>query len=134
MTLLFALGVLFIAGAAALLTRALSIPRVRMASQLRQIESYGFGATDAVSEPAGAEWSLRARLNDLAAQIGRRVRGSGWRAPIAKVKLRAAGVYSVDPDVLHGYRVIAAIAVPAFLLLTGLRSGVSPLRVLLIIM
>jgi tight adherence protein C len=134
MTLLFALGVLFIAGAAALLTRALSIPRLRMSSQLRQIESYGFGAADAVSDPADAEWSLRARFNELAAQIGRSVQGSGWRAPIAKVKLRAAGVYTVDPDVLHGYRVIAAIAVPAFLLLTGLRSGVSPLRVLLIIM
>jgi tight adherence protein C len=134
MTLLFIIGVLFVAGAAALLTRALALPRLRMSSQLRQIESYGFGGVDVSSDAAASEWSLRSRLNDLAAQIGRSTQGTGWRAPITKMKLRAAGVYTVDPDALHGYRVIAAVTLPAFLLLTGLQSGLSPLRVLLIIM
>src|SRR5437879_3664936 len=63
MTLLFVIGVLFIAGAAALLTRALALPRLRMSTQLRQIESYGFGGADVANDAANEEWSLRSRLN-----------------------------------------------------------------------
>jgi tight adherence protein C len=133
MTLLFVIGVLLIAGAAALLTRALALPRVRMSAQLRQIESYGFGATDVVADAPHAHSSLRTRLNDLAANVGRNVQGRGWRAPVTKIKLRAAGVYTVDPDVFHGYRVIASVTIPLFLLLTTLRSGsLSASRILLI--
>jgi tight adherence protein C len=134
MTLLFIIGVLFIAGTAALVARALALPRMRMSSQLRQIESYGFAAADVIGEFPATESSLRSRLNELAAQVGRRARGRGWRAPVPLIKLRAAGVYTIDPDVFHGYRVTAAVTIPVFLLLTRLHSAsLSPLWVLIIV-
>jgi tight adherence protein C len=118
MTILFIIGILFIAGAAALVARALALPRMRMSSQLRQIESYGFDGTDFVSDAPAADYSLRRRFNEMAARVGRRAGGRGWRAPVSAIKLRAAGVYSIDPDAFHGYRVIATVGLPLFLLLT----------------
>jgi tight adherence protein C len=134
MTILFVIGVLFIAAAAALVARALALPRVRMSSQLRQIESYGFDGADVVGDSPSADYSLRRRLNEIAAQVGRRAGGRGWRAPVSTIKLRAAGVYSIDPDVFHGYRVIAAVGLPLFLLFTTLHSGsLSAFWVLIIV-
>jgi tight adherence protein C len=134
MTVLFVIGVLFIAGAAALLAHALALPRIRMSSQLRQIESYGFEAGDALGDAPATAPSVRAHLNELAAHVGRRTKGEGWRAPVSLIKLRAAGVYTIDPDVFHGYRVTCATILPLFLLLTRLRSGsLSPFWVLTII-
>ncbi len=53
---------------------------------------------------------------------------------MAKIKLRAAGVYTIEPDVFHGYRVIVSIALPAFLILLTIRGGsVAPTRLLLIL-
>jgi tight adherence protein C len=132
MALLIIIGVLFIAGAAALLARAVALPRVRMSAQLRQIESYGFGAEEVVTEAPAEISSVREHLNQLAGRIGRRTEGSGWRAPVTKIKLRAAGVYTIEPDVFHGYRVLASVALPSFVLLTGLQS-LSSSRILLIV-
>jgi tight adherence protein C len=134
MTLLFVLGVLILAGAAGLLVRAVALPRVRMSAQLRQIDSYGFAATDGAIEAPRESPSPRAAINALVARVGRRAAGSGWRAPVAKIKLRAAGVYTIEPDVFHGYRVIVSIALPAFLILLTIRGGsVAPTRLLLIL-
>ncbi len=133
MTFLFVMGVLLIAGAAALVARALALPRMRMSAQLRQIESYGFGVGEVLSDAPSA-FSLRERLNQLAAYVGRRADGRGWRAPVSKMKLRAAGLYAVDAEVFHGYRVIASITFPSFLILATLRAGsFSATRLLLII-
>jgi tight adherence protein C len=135
MALFFVIGIVLLGGAAALLTRAVTLPRMRTGVQLRQIESYGFGAGEVVVDAPESDSSLRARLNNLAGQVGRRVGGEGWRGPVPKIKLRAAGVYKVDPDVFHGYRVIASAAIPGFLFLAALRSGsFSALYVLLIVM
>jgi tight adherence protein C len=65
MTLLMIIGVLFLAASAGLLARVLTFPRLKMTSQLRQIESYGYGGSDvAVQAPGGG--SLRERLDVLA--------------------------------------------------------------------
>jgi tight adherence protein C len=133
MTVLFIIGVGLIAGAAALLARALALPRLRMSAQLRQIDSYGFDAAEVIAETPPANRALRERLNELAARVGRRSEGTGWRAPVTKVKLRAAGIYSVEPEVFHGYRVIVSLAIPGFLLFTGLKSGHLPLTLMLMI-
>lgn len=134
MTLLFVLGVLILAGAAGLLVRAVALPRVRMSAQLRQIDSYGFAATEGAIEGPRESSSPRAALNALAARIGRGAAGNGWRAPVAKIKLRAAGVYTIEPDVFHGYRVLVSITLPAFLILLTIRGGsVAPTRLLLIL-
>jgi tight adherence protein C len=134
MTLLFVLGVLILAGAAGLLVRAVALPRVRMSAQLRQIDSYGFAAAEGAIEAPRESSSPRAAMNALVARVGRRAAGSGWRAPVAKIKLRAAGVYTIEPDVFHGYRVIVSIMLPAFLILLTVRGGsVAPTRLLLIL-
>jgi tight adherence protein C len=134
MTVLFILGVGLLAGAAALLARAVALPRVRMSAQLRQIESYGFDAANVVAEaPAARSRSVRGRLNELAAQVGRRSQGTGWLAPVTRIKLRAAGIYTVEPEVFHGYRVIVSLAVPGFLMFSGLDSGSVSMMLLLMI-
>jgi tight adherence protein C len=136
MTFLFVIGVLILAGAAAFAVRAFALPRMRMSAQLRQIDSYGFAAVEGIIvDGSGENSSLRAAVNRLVEHVGRRTAGTGWRAPVSRIKLRAAGVYTIEPDVFHGYRVIASLTFPSLLLLLGLRSGsLSPLRVLVILL
>jgi tight adherence protein C len=134
MTLLFVIGILILAGAAGLLVRAVTLPRVKMSTQLRQIDSYGFAATEGMIEAPPQNSSLRAALSAFVARVGQSAAGSGWRAPVAKIKLRAAGVYTIEPDVFHGYRVIVSILLPAFLILLTIRGGsISATRLLLIV-
>jgi tight adherence protein C len=134
MTLLFVLGVLILAGAAGLLVRAVALPRVRMSAQLRQIDSYGFAASEGPIDAPREGSSPHAALNAIIARVGRSAAGDGWRAPVAKIKLRAAGVYTIEPDIFHGYRVIVSIVLPAFLILLTIRGGsVAPTRLLLIL-
>ncbi|TMK99701.1 MAG: type II secretion system F family protein [Actinobacteria bacterium] len=135
MTLLFVIGIIFLAGAAALVTRALTLSRIRMSAQMREIESYGYNGPEVIADPAPGVSGLRAALNTLAARVGQRVQGRAWRAPVGQVKLRAAALYTVDPDVFHGYRVMATFTVPPFLLLVTLKSGsFSPSRLLMILL
>jgi Flp pilus assembly protein TadB len=130
---LFALGILFLAAAAAMVARALTLSRVRMASQVRQIEAYGFSSTDGVDQ-ATTKPGTSARLNALALRIGRSAGGREWRAPVTTVKLRAAGLYRVSQDEFHGYRVMLTVALPSLILLEALLGGrFSALSVFLVI-
>jgi tight adherence protein C len=130
---LFAIGILFLAGAAALLARAVTLSRVRMSSQFRQIEAYGFNTTDG-SGQAPTSPRASARLNELASRIGRSVGGREWRAPVTTVKLRAAGLYRIGQDEFHGYRVMLTVALPSLILLETLLAGTfSAVSVLLIL-
>ena len=106
MALLFLIGLVLVAVAAALVARALALPRMQMSAHLREIETYGFNADRderAVQQDASARRS-RAWLDGLAERIGRSVGGSGWRAPVEGRSLRAAGLYSITPEAFHGYR------------------------------
>jgi Flp pilus assembly protein TadB len=134
MILLFVIGILFLAAAAALLTRAITLSRVRMSAQVRQIEAYGFDTGDGGDRSTTVGSNLRDRLNAQAARIGRSVQGEGWRAPVTTLKLRAAGVYSISPEAFHGYRVMVTVALPSFILLDAVLAGsFSILTVLLIV-
>jgi tight adherence protein C len=135
MTLLFGIGIMFLAVAAGLLTRAITLSRVRMSSQVRQIEAYGFNTAEASGPLASERSGPRRRLNDLALRIGRAAQGQDWRAPVPTVKLRGAGLYTVDPEVFHGYRVMLSVGLPSLLLLDALLTGsFSPLTFLLIVL
>lgn len=107
------IGLVLLATSAGLLTRAAGLPRLRISSQLRQIETYGFHASGA---PSSGERSA-ARLNRIAESIGRSVRGHGPFAPVEARALRAAGMYNITPDRFHGYRVIASLGMPGVLFL-----------------
>jgi tight adherence protein C len=119
---LFVLGILFLAAAAALVTRALTLSRVRMSTQVRQIEAYGFNAGDDADHPA-ARSPTATRLRELSARIGRSVGGRDWRAPVPAVKLRAAGLYRVSQDEFHGYRVMLTVGLPTLILLDYALAG-----------
>src|SRR6266404_5535536 len=120
MSLLFAIGILLLGAAAALLARAIALSRVRIAAQVRQIEAYGFNATEEGDRPLTAFAQARLRLDALAERVGRSVQGSGWRAPVTTQQLRGAGLYTVSPDVFQGYRVMLTVALPALVLLDSL--------------
>jgi tight adherence protein C len=94
-----------------------------MSLQVRQIDAYGFNATEGAIGSLTATPGAGARLNDLAARVGRSVQGSGWRAPVTAVKLRAAGLYTISADVFHGYRVTLTAALPLLILLAALQGG-----------
>jgi tight adherence protein C len=123
MVLLFIIGIVFLAAGASLLARAISVPRVRVTERVRQIEVYGFNAGRAKHPPASTVAGLRGRLDGIAARVGHSMQGDGWRAPVELRKLRGAGLYSVSPEVFHGYRVIAGLGLPTLILLGSLAAG-----------
>jgi tight adherence protein C len=125
MALLFIFGLLMLATAVALLARAIALPRIRVADQVRSIETYGFGT--AVQEDEGETRSLRSQFDALAERIGRAFQGkSSLLAPVEARTLRAAGMYQISPEAFHGYRVMATLGVPTLFLLEALASGAQP--------
>jgi Flp pilus assembly protein TadB len=132
-TLLFMIGILFLAVAAGLLARGLTLSRVRIASQIRQIEAYGFDTTGSTDAHVTALAGARVRLRALAQRIGRSAPDSGWRAPVTTQQLRGAGLYTVTPDVFQGYRVMETIGVSVFILLDAMLAGSFSLTTVLLI-
>jgi tight adherence protein C len=132
---LFAIGVLFLAAAAALAARALTLARMRITEQVRQIETYGFSGSDGTPEPAKAFASARIRLTEMAGRIGRSAHGEGWRGPVTTQQLRAAGLYRLSSDEFQGYRLMITVALCFLILLNGLLAGsFSIITVLVIIL
>jgi Flp pilus assembly protein TadB len=131
-TLLFVIGILFLAATAALVTRAITLSRVHMSMRVREIEAYGFNTSEGAPNSASPHGKLR--LNDTAARIGRSVQGRGWRAPLPALKLRGAGVYRLSVDEFHGYRLMVTVGLPSLILLNALLAGsFSMLTVILVI-
>jgi tight adherence protein C len=131
MALLFLIGISLLAVAAGLLVRGLALARVRVQTQVRQIDAYGFKAGEgSATEPS---ITFRVRLSHLALRIGESTQGTGWRAPVSTVQLRGAGLYSMTSQEFQGYRVMASAALPALILLDAIVAGsFSFLTVLLI--
>jgi tight adherence protein C len=120
---LFVIGILLLAAATALVARAVTLSRVRITEQVRQIETYGFNASE---EPPGAARpfaNARVRLTEAAGRIGRSARGEGWRAAVTTQQLRAAGLYRLSSDEFQGFRVMLAVGLCSLILLDGLLTG-----------
>jgi tight adherence protein C len=131
MVLLFLIGILFLAAATALLVRAISLTRIRVASQVRQIEEYGFSTGDSTEQHDSALSRAGAGLSTLAERIGRSVPGTGWRAPVTTQQLRGAGLYTVTPNQFQGYRLMATGTVSALVLLEAVSGSFSITTVML---
>jgi Flp pilus assembly protein TadB len=131
MVLLFLIGILLLAAAAALLVRAISLTRIRVASQVRQIEDYGFSTSENTEQRESTLSRAGVRLNTVAERIGRSVPGSGWRAPVTTQQLRGAGLYTVSPNQFQGYRLMATVTVSALVLLDAVSGPFSITTVLL---
>jgi tight adherence protein C len=116
MAFLVVLGVLLIAVAGGLVARAVSMSRVRIASQIHQIETYGFQTAESRAATRASSSVLLPRLNQLADKIGSRAHGRGILAPVDLRMLRAAGMYGITADRFQGYRVMATVGLPTVLL------------------
>jgi tight adherence protein C len=117
--LVFTIGVFLFGFAAALILRAIVLPQLRASSQVRQIESYGFQQAPSVKEPTpGFLAGLADRIGQRAITALPRIR------PLDQRELVTAGIYGMTAQMVHGYRLLAAIGLPALiLLLSALGSG-----------
>ena len=118
-----------------LLVRASAVPRLRMESHLAHIDGYGtehlYGE---VERDRAATQSTRSPFESLAQALGQSVRRSVPSLPgLDRKALNAAGYYTLDPEVVHGYRVMAAGAATTLALLYGvaLSHGISVLAAVL---
>jgi tight adherence protein C len=135
MTLMFTIGILLLAFAATMIVRAIALSRVRVASQVRQIDAYGFGTREGVEHEGGFVSQLGARLGELGERVGKNARWSGWRAPVTTQQLRAAGLYKMTPDRFQGFRIMLTGAFSAVILLDSIVAGsFSATTVLLVIL
>ena len=113
MVLVLIAGLVFTGLAAALIVRAMVMPRVRAVDPVGQIEAYGFraGAYEAETERR----PLFGRIDSLANSVGSAVARHIGRMSEAELRnmLMAAGMYRTQPRKFVGYRVLSAIALPA---------------------
>lgn len=135
MIAIFAIGFLFLGAAVALVIRAVTLPRVRMSAQMRQIRTYGFNP-DAIEKAVPVERSaVGAGLRGFAISVGSFARTTlPQLKPLTRGELASGGLRTMPADAFHGYRVLATIGIPVLLLLDGIASGsFSAISVLLIL-
>src|SRR5271165_2273900 len=124
MTALFVLGVVFLGAAILLVIRAVALPRMRMATHLRQIETYGVSGT--FPDEEDLDPPLGRSINALAETVGRNMTNHlGTLRPMPSRELASAGFYRISTDAFHGYRVLASVALPALLVLEVSAGGKS---------
>jgi tight adherence protein C len=116
-------AVALLGACAALLARAIALPRVRAAERLDQIAAYGFApGAPPMEEPrplAGAAEGLAATIG---VSMARRLSLS--EADVRK-ELMSAGMYTTSPYTLIGHRLLCAIGLPAIAVWVGstMRTG-----------
>jgi tight adherence protein C len=121
MVFLFAIGVVTLGVAAMLALRAAAVPHTRVAAQLRQVKTYGFGEREVISDEAKATGAL-ARLADRVGQYA--IDHLPAIKPLERRPLMAAGMYDVTDRRFHGYRLIGAVGLPTLILILAvLGSG-----------
>jgi tight adherence protein C len=118
--LFLAIGVLLVGGAAALVGRAVALPRIHARQRLSKLAVYGFSG---IAEPVTQDRALGGSIEKLARLLGALAasRMSGLSEAATRRELMAAGMYRLNPMTLIGYRVMCAIGFPA--LLWGLTAG-----------
>jgi tight adherence protein C len=120
MALLVFISVLLLGAAVALAVRAAVFGRVRTGSRVEALSVYGFPQPD-LAEGKRSDRpieGLAQRVGDLIARETSLVSEEGLRQ-----ELVSAGIYRMSPRVLLGYRVIAAVGIPALILWAGSGSG-----------
>jgi|SRR5215210_5881260 len=125
MALLVLISVLLIGAAVALAGRAAIFPRVRTASRVQTVTSYGFaGVATADDERTDRP------IEGVAQRVGDAVAGhlTNVREDALRAELVSAGMYRMSPRALLGYRVLAAVLSPALILWAGSGSA-SPVLV-----
>jgi tight adherence protein C len=121
------LGLLSLAVCVAGVVRLITSQRARALQRVADIEAYGSTGQPAVAvRELGMEIS-HGGLSDLAGRIGEVVarRFGGVRESHLRDELMAAGMYTLAPRTLLGYRVLAMIVPPALILMIGSGSALT---------
>jgi tight adherence protein C len=120
MALLVFVSVLLFGAAVALAVRAAVFGRVRAGSRVQALSAYGFPQPQAPQDQRSERpiEGIAQRVGDLFARETTLVSEAGLRQ-----ELVSAGIYRTSPRVLLGYRVLAAVGLPALILWIGSGSG-----------
>jgi tight adherence protein C len=109
----------------ALIFRAVAMPRIEVASRLKQINAYGFAADEPTTS---ADTRPRSSLIDkLASSVGGIVAGR-WKAfDEAEIRktLMTGALYGTTPMTFLGYRALSAVSFPLAILWYLTASGAS---------
>ena len=112
MYVLLLIGVGLVGASAALIGRAIALPRLRALERVEQIGAYGFAGRAVIAD---SPRTLSQGLQRLADPVGRlfakRMRGLSEDA--MRRELVAAGMYRLSPATLIGYRVLAMVGCTA---------------------
>ncbi|MFL5822485.1 MAG: type II secretion system F family protein [Solirubrobacteraceae bacterium] len=120
---LLLIGLALVAVSARLVIHAAVLPRIKLAVHLREIDAYGFeGMAPAGGAPA--RQSLSAALSALAERVGGITLRTLPALPALKRRdLTAAALYEISPETMHGYRILAAVFLPATMLFCAALGG-----------
>jgi tight adherence protein C len=132
--LLFAIGVILVGVSGRLVVRAIAIPRLQLKVHLREIQDYGFESPrDARDLTASERFKLTLRVR--AERIGRyMMRRFPSLSALGAGDLSAAGFYDVSPEVVHGYRAMAAVGLPVLIgLLLAAGGSITLLPIMLLL-
>jgi tight adherence protein C len=129
------LGLFFLAVCVVGVVRLIAAPRARAIRRLAEIEAYGSSAETAL---AGGGLHIevdRSGMSDLAGRVGGVVarRFGGLSESDLRRELLAAGMYTLSPRALLGYRVLAATLIPALVAVLGSASALAIVLALLMI-
>lgn len=133
MTLLFVIGIGLVGLTGRLVARAIVVPRLQLKAHLRAIGDYGFDS--AFDDDLSAVDRFKRSFRRLSERVGRyTMRTVPAVKPLKASELSAAGFYDVSPEVVHGYRILGAVALPLLILVLTLGGGgVSGSSLLLIL-
>jgi len=125
MALLVLISILLIGAAVALAGRAVIFPRLRTASRVQTVTSYGFAGVATADD----EHTDRP-IEGLAQRVGDAVAGqlTNVGEDALRAELVSAGMYRMSPRALLGYRVLAAVLLPALILWVG-SGNASPVLI-----
>jgi len=109
--LLLLIGIGLIGTCAALVGRAIALPRLRALDRVAEIEAYGYSAPERTDAPAH---SITGAFDNVAKGLGSFFEGRVQSLSESETRreLMAAGMYRTAPATLVGYRVICAVSFP----------------------
>jgi tight adherence protein C len=126
MIVLLLFGVTLVAAFAALVARAVALPRLRAVERVDQIAAYGFAgdAPAAVAAPA-----FTGAFNGVAHRVGSVFAGRVGNLDDLRRELVAAGMYEASPLSIIGYRVLGAVGLPALFVWAASAAGLTGVMV-----
>jgi tight adherence protein C len=130
---LLLIGIVLVAVASRLFLRAALVPRFAIKEHLGAIRDYGFESPPDDRDLSSKERFKRA-VRRRAERTGRfMIRRFPSLTPLSVSELSAAGFYDASVELVHGYRAFAALGLPLVFALPLAPSGLSALKILLLV-